>query len=216
MRNYGIAGFARHGKDTVGSFITELDGKTTYALAEPIKAVIKTMFNWTEEHVNGSLKEVVCDAKMDVASIDACGIVFAEYGLDKYQDFDYFLQSFWLILGEFRWADLHWKISPRKALQLLGTEWGRSVNKNIWKLLAPDNAVITDIRFDDEAEFFKNKGYEIILVNDPRKGNVVSDHASEAGISHYYVDTYIVNDGSLEDLRNQVKKLLAKDDNFLL
>ncbi len=59
-----------------------------------------------------------------------------------------------------------WGISPRKIWQLLGTEVGRGIDPAIWIKNAEmfihkhpgRTVIITDVRFDNEAIFIRNRG----------------------------------------------------------
>jgi hypothetical protein len=55
----GVSGKKRAGKDTAGKFLVEDHGFKAMAFAEPLKEAAKIIFGWTEEHVNGRLKEVI-------------------------------------------------------------------------------------------------------------------------------------------------------------
>lgn len=91
--------------------------------------------------------------------------------------------------------------SPRYMLQTLGTEWGRElIHKDIWNILTKRkiehylqyrNVVVTDVRFDNEADMIRSKGGVIVhmLRNDSNK----MDHASEAGITMHSIDWIIHN-----------------------
>lgn len=109
--------------------------------------------------------------------------------------------------------------SPRQMLQTLGTEWGRVlVNENIWVLVAMDEvartlrvsgkaSVITDVRFDNEADAIRQRGGRIIHVARP-DALAVATHASEAGVRKEYGDFTVLNDGSLSDLYAVVDEIM--------
>lgn len=102
----------------------------------------------------------------------------------------------------------------RRAMQTLGTEWGRELDVDIWTKIQQHNLeaakgfadmfVVPDIRFDNEAEWlFANDG---ILVEVRREGvPLVAPHQSEAGLG-YTPSIIIYNNGTLEDLRESVKE----------
>src|SRR3990167_6121291 len=50
---------ARSGKDLATSYLVEKYGFTRLSFAQPVKEAIKIIYGWTEEHVNGDLKEVL-------------------------------------------------------------------------------------------------------------------------------------------------------------
>lgn len=56
----GFVGKARSGKDTAANYLVEKHGFTRIAFADPIKEAAKHIFGWTDRHVYGDLKEVVC------------------------------------------------------------------------------------------------------------------------------------------------------------
>lgn len=121
---------------------------------------------------------------------------------------------------EFKEAEIPWLgLSPRRLMQLLGTEFGRGmVSTDIWvkRLAARLEAapaswrptVISDVRFDNEAAFIaRTPGGRVWRVVRPGAGCPAADaagHSSEAGVSDAYVDTVIENDGSLDDLARKV------------
>ena len=55
----GIAGNKRHGKDTIGNYLIEKYGFEKISFAQPIKDIIKMLFNFSDEQLNGDLKEVI-------------------------------------------------------------------------------------------------------------------------------------------------------------
>lgn len=102
----------------------------------------------------------------------------------------------------------------RRAMQTLGTEWGRSLDQDIWIKLQQHHLeanedfaelfVVPDLRFDNEAEWLLANGG--LLVKVVREGvDAVEAHKSESGIS-YTPDVVIENNGDLEQLRAQVKE----------
>lgn len=108
--------------------------------------------------------------------------------------------------------------SYRKLAQLLGTEWGRSIDPDFWvriaaakvKLCAHYNnagVVISDVRFPNEAAWIRSQGGVIWRVIRPGTAPVRA-HASEdliAGLQHDYV---IDNRGTIDDLEVAVKTAL--------
>lgn len=110
------------------------------------------------------------------------------------------------------------KLTPRKILQLLGTEAGRQViHPNIWvnSLMADyletrDDWVITDMRFPNELESVKNKNGITIRVNRLETDYLAGTHLSETALDDYEFDYIINNDGTLEDLIIKVKAILLQ------
>lgn len=111
--------------------------------------------------------------------------------------------------------------SPRYLLQTLGTEWGRDlVRPDLWLLLASreieriaalggERIVISDVRYDNEARFVVERGGQIWQIWRPQ-ARAQDAHASERGISESWSARGILNDGSLEELRERVRHLVAQ------
>lgn len=120
--------------------------------------------------------------------------------------------------------------SPRALMQTLGTEWGRNlVHPDIWLRNAArrldrlrrfaGGAVITDVRFENEAAWVRRQGGEVWHVLRRVPANVTplrggtQVHASEAGIAlDAAVDSVIVNDAGLEQLPDTVQRALDDSD----
>lgn len=121
-------------------------------------------------------------------------------------------------------------ISGREALQNYGTEAHRSVfGTDFWvdQLLAVDGnsdsadpnwvsgwspdidyAIITDLRFPNEAERIKELGGEVWEVTRPELNAQEDTHASEIPLPRVLVDEGIVNSGTLKELEQLTHKLL--------
>jgi len=54
-----ICGMKRHGKDTIADYLCQHYGYTKVCIATPLKDSLKVMFGFTEEQVNGDLKDVI-------------------------------------------------------------------------------------------------------------------------------------------------------------
>lgn len=99
--------------------------------------------------------------------------------------------------------------TPRYVMQTLGTEWGRDtiydgiwVNRCISMALKSKNAVISDVRFENEAKAIKAAGGVIIeVVRSGAETTKLSDHASETGIPQQYINYVFKNHGSIFDYR---------------
>lgn len=100
--------------------------------------------------------------------------------------------------------------TPREFLQKLGTEFVKPYfGEDIWikhlemyidsyyafDCSGPDlNFVISDVRFEAEAEWVKSRGGKIILVQRPNHDNGITNpgHPSEQGLDKKYIDKVIV------------------------
>lgn len=127
------------------------------------------------------------------------------------------------------WSDREWKEapilglgkSPRHLAQTLGTEWGRThVHRDFWLFCAArwyaevgrqaeDGVIITDVRFDNEADWIHDRGgyvVQIIRQDAPE----VAAHVSEAGIDPNKVDQVVYNNGTVEDFGRKALQLIEK------
>ena len=111
-------------------------------------------------------------------------------------------------------------LSPRELMQSMGTDWGRhQVHPELWLLLAEknleflgqtnDNArgfVISDLRFENEADFVRKRGGMVIHLLRPDAAEV-NPHISETGIGIQDNDLVLHNDGAIEDLFGQLDEI---------
>lgn len=108
--------------------------------------------------------------------------------------------------------------SYRKAAQTLGTEFGRTVNPNLWLIVGEDRikdrplVVISDIRFDNEAEWLAKQGGKLVHVigRQTTVAGETAKHVSENGIRFAPGHKIIENSGSLSALTVNVSRLLQE------
>ena len=153
------------------------------AWADNLKEVCKTIFSLTDEQLYGDKKEIV---------------------------------------------DKRWNKTPRQIMQQVGTDCMRDhFSKDIWikSLMAKYDkslnsmVVISDCRFQNEVDAVINKGGRIIkIVREPDPntihGQKRDNHQSETGIHKIKVPEdsydYIANNGSIDELRDKVIRLMSK------
>jgi dephospho-CoA kinase len=118
--------------------------------------------------------------------------------------------------------------TPRRALQLVGTEIGRLINKNTWvektwKEIENSKTefwVITDCRFINEVKYSKSRGAYIVYLERPSKKNwfwkfidyLFRDrHPSEMEVERIkpLSDIIVVNDGTIEELYRKIDTVLS-------
>jgi len=106
-------------------------------------------------------------------------------------------------------------VDTRYLMQTLGSEWGRTlIHPDIWlktsesmlsRIRVP-NQVFDDVRFENEAEFIRQRGGLIIHIERP--GLTSEDpHESENGIAFKPGDEKLVND-NLDDFLHQFRCLV--------
>jgi hypothetical protein len=106
--------------------------------------------------------------------------------------------------------------SPRRAMQSLGTEWGRQIiGPSLWVDAWRETAcrvldeggrvVVEDCRFDDEAAAIRALGGIVVQIKG--RGGIAGNHASEAGVSP---DMTIWNDGPLDILHARLDGIVDR------
>lgn len=174
----GILGKKRSGKDTIADYLVARYNFTKLKFADPLKDVCKILFGFTDEQLNGDLKEEI----------------------DKF-----------------------WKISPRYAMQYLGTDLFRNqitpllpnISNDFWikimelKLLNTTGPiVIADIRFQNEIDLIhKHKGI-IIKINSINTDDT-DQHESEININNLLGDFTVYNDIILVNLYKQIDTFMG-------
>lgn len=108
-------------------------------------------------------------------------------------------------------VDHRYKCTPRHIMQTLGTEWGRQlIHCNIWiKAMAArckSATIISDVRFDNEAKFIRERG---VLLHIEGRGGIDGVHSSELGIEFKNGDLIVVNDGNLDQFHKRIKNVLG-------
>lgn len=193
----GISGKIGSGKDTVGKIIQMLAQgiDSNKQIIDYVNGTDFTGFDYQIKKYADKLKDIVC-LLIGCTREQLEDREFKEKGLGE--EWDHWIRtSSWsnhieLVPNYVEGAELHVhkrKMTPRKLLQLLGTECGRSIiHPNIWvNALFSDydnnfhakkfsvrqgfeepeypNWIITDVRFPNEAQAIKDRGGIIIRVN---------------------------------------------------
>jgi hypothetical protein len=107
----------------------------------------------------------------------------------------------------------------RRILQVLGSEIGRDlIDPQIWVELTmhsvhqDDKIVISDVRFRNEAEEIKWKHGEIWRISRIQKGAPVNVHRSETDMDSWDFDEYVSNNGSIDNLKQEVALIMGKNE----
>jgi hypothetical protein len=112
-------------------------------------------------------------------------------------------------------------LTPRRLMQLLGTEFGRNlVSNSIWidhliermRGMGGDDFIIDDVRFDNEAEAIKLEGGIIVeVIRDDSFYSKNDTHISEHGVSTELIDEQFDNKSCYSmDFKIGVEHLLNK------
>ena len=188
----GVVGLIGSGKDTVSDRLAQKHGFRKDSFAKSLKDAVSSMFNWDREMLEGKTKE----SREWREKIDA--FWSGRFGKD---------------------------VTPRWVLQHFGTEVMRqNMHDAIWidSCMARYDGkptVIADTRFENEIKTIREMGGKIVLVKrgpDPEwftnyvEGNIIPKtiHSSEYAWAKSEYDYLIENNGTKEDLYNNVDDLI--------
>lgn len=119
----------------------------------------------------------------------------------------------------------YWGMSPRRILQLLGTEsvrgvfggetWVKNADLRLEALMRSESleelpvavCIWADCRFAEEAQWIRDNGGIVIQILRPDVA-AVEAHSSERNLPLQLVNNQVVNSGTLEDLNDLVQMLL--------
>jgi hypothetical protein len=172
----GLNGFKGVGKDTVGQILVEQYDYERLAFADKVKEVASALFDLQPA------------TAWDFHKNERHSVIELNFNGGTRRTF-----------------------TVRHFLQRIGTEMGRNVfGQDFWvDLVLPSesdydgrNIVVTDARFDNELRRIKELGgYNVRIL---RSGFDGDNHASEQKPDVRLIDYFIHNDGSFEDLRDEV------------
>ncbi|MCW8886891.1 MAG: hypothetical protein OQK12_16825 [Motiliproteus sp.] len=114
-------------------------------------------------------------------------------------------------------------VTPRYMAQTIGTEWGRNlIHPDLWVLAMGrlmeqsftedtyhPGFVIPDVRFENEAEFIRSRGFLLHVRRDDPDQIDNPGHTSESGVAVCEGDLVIENNDTLEYLYSQLEWLLV-------
>lgn len=210
----GLNGYIKSGKDTVGSIIQYLHSNSDIGFDEWIRPKIyhgydiSSMSMYQDEKDSWQIRKFAATLK-EVASI-MTGIP-----VEKFEDQDFkasYMSDEWAINGM--------PLTVREFLQKLGTDAIRhGLHQNAWVnsamigLTGEKNIIFTDCRFPNEAKAIKDRGGVVVRINRYVPGastKFMELHESETALDNWDFDYTIWNNGTKDDLINQVRELLRK------
>lgn len=203
MPNIGVVGRKRSGKDTIAQYLVKHHGYARVGLADAVKEMALIL---------NPIVHAEADTEYDygyggeVVAIPAAKPVYLD-----------------TVIREMGWEDAKDRFPEvRRILQTLGTDvirnnFGTSAWIDIMLRKAEElNArgvpvVVPDVRFPDEANVFRhtiNDRLIRVARDDPRF--IQDDHESEQYADTIPVDFEIDNNGSLEDLREEIEAVIRR------
>jgi hypothetical protein len=114
------------------------------------------------------------------------------------------------LVDEYGWSVAKANPEVRRLLQVFGTEVGRKqfgsefwVDMALKDLDSTSLVVVSDVRFPNEAEAISKLGGSIWRIN-RHNHSAVNGHPSEHAMDNYMFNHVIYNDGTLDDLSDEV------------
>lgn len=233
-----MAGKARSGKDTSADILSGMLAEKGISVcrtyfAKALKESAKEVFNLTDDHVFGDLKETPRMMVVSQQEIYKKVLHQLQSGHLKFIPAKMHQTPIHIIASQItvhmvkailkgaEWFSPDaYKCSPRQIMQWWGTEavrigaydeaWIDAVKHDIDNSGA-DVAIISDARFDNEVVSVEKEYLQsnVIVIRVLRGNNKdVAAHVSEAGISNNLITYEIANDGSLQDLADELHKVL--------
>lgn len=177
----GLSGYARSGKDTVGSMLTGLYGYHPESFASTLKAALYLLNPMIP--FDGTVRALVDHVGWDEAKT-------------RYPESDLGIRA------------LLQRIGTEVGRDLFGEDFW--VEQTFKRIDAQDQrTVITDVRFINEAMAIKDRGGLVVRIERPGV-EAANDHPSETALDDWNFDHTIFNDRGLTDLQGEIM-LLLKD-----
>jgi hypothetical protein len=183
----GVVGFIGSGKGTVGDILEREHGYKKFAFADALKDAVAGIFLWPRGLLEG-------DTNASRAFRERVDVWWSH--------------------------KLGYEVTPRLILQKFGTEACRhGIADNIWiaalekRIHGYEDVVITDCRFPNEIDFIRSAGGILIRVkrgDDPSPEEISKMHISETAWNNYDPDFVIHNEGTKDDLKENVKIILTQ------
>lgn len=208
----GIVGKAGSGKDAVAGMIP---GAKRFSFADPLKEFCAEVFDWSREQLWGpSELRNVPDKRYPMAG-NRPSVPGGPNGCPNCRGTSPTCQ--YCSGGGTAY------LTPRYALQQLGTEWGRHCYPDVWAQLGVRKAqawgnrgygskiaVFSDCRFINEAVAIRAAGGKIWCVTRSGSGltGAAGTHPSEVEQEQIQADFELQNTGTLEDLKRAVNEAL--------
>lgn len=179
----GLSGYAQSGKDTTAELLCLNYGFKRISFALPMRDALYTLNPYLMHDDLGYSYRLADDVD--------------EHGWDKAKQ----------------------NPEVRRLLQVMGTEVGRQIfGESFWieqafkRAAEYERVVFSDVRFPNEADAIKNHGGQVWRIN-RHNHPAVNAHASEHAMDNYMFKHVIYNDGTLDDLSDEVF-MLAKQLNL--
>lgn len=195
----GIIGRKGAGKDVAGAHLVERHEFARAAFADTVKLVAQDLFpHLTREQLYGP---IAVKEALDVATGVTPRWILQKVGTEvgRMDQADVFL-AFGISQATVRASFAKFNVVPGL------TAWIDALFAN----LGDGHFVVTDVRFPNEASSILDRRGHVIKITRPGfDTGAFNDHPSESEVDNCPFDWLVVNDGSIEDLREKVDGTLT-------
>lgn len=214
----GLLGNKGCGKDTVAAHLAKVHGFYHTSFAKACYQEVAQAFGVTVDELNN---REVKETPVSWLALDRCrdGEFWAVALVELEKERIGLTGSGWsrsAVTGQYI-------LSPRKALQLWGTEYRRSKDNFYWIKKVKDEideagakrVVISDLREPHEAAFVKRQDNSMVIrIERPENpfyspGKGLGSHSSETQVASIAFDAALVNDSDIQGLVRKTDELLG-------
>lgn len=203
----GVTGYAQHGKDSIARFLVEEYGFTQMSFAAPLKQLallVNPYVGYESFDSDRSLERAIRLAEV----VEVLGWDDAKTELKEVRRV---LQQLGTRAREVLGPDVWVSAFRKTALDEGLARWTADDEYDSYRLDFVKDVVVSDVRFLNEALMIRGQAGLLWRVDRTGFDNGLgTDHPSEAAVATLPVDTVIVNDGTLADLRGEVAGYMAK------
>jgi hypothetical protein len=199
----GLGGHLRAGKDAVADHLVAEHGFIKIGMSDPLHEAMLALDPWVPLEIKLSrwrrwLYRVLYGREEEV------------YDFQRYSE----------LTEAVGYVEAKKNPEVRRLLQKLGTEVGRQMfDENVWTTImarkvddlrgAGHPVVVTGLRFSNEVQAIQDLGGNTAWVHRPSlESGAGATHASENSVDENWFARTIVNDGTLDDLRDAADRLL--------
>lgn len=179
-----LTGHQQAGKDTAANYLVYEYDYTHIKFAGRLKQISAMMFGWTDDYVNGPLKDRI-DPKWGISP-----------------------RQFQQFLGDVMKSRYLGKFCPEFDRINGDSFWVRVVEEQLVSI-QNDDIVVSDLRFPQEYDMLRRYGATIVRIVRPGFENH-DKHWSESFIDKMDVDFQLTNDNTVDKLYVDIDSLLFK------
>jgi hypothetical protein len=177
----GISGLKRSGKDTAANYLVKNYDFIKRPMAYPLKKICKTLFRFSDNQLNGELKEVPD---------------YRWYGVTPRETMQF--------IGTDLFRNQLGKIMPGLDNEIFLDNFRLWYETNKY-----ENVVIPDIRFTNEYNMVKSLGGFVILI-DREKKNIVEDIHESEQIDFSHDHKLLNKEDKMYELYDSIDKFMLK------